>query len=335
MDPVGDLAHLASADPRVRFAAEDRIRAAGPDGRRALARLLDCGGVPDPLRDRAADLLGSLLREGAVAAFRQAVPESGDVDLFAGAVAIAAEGHPALDAAAAARRLDEIVGGAASVVPPDAAVAVRAARLTDYLFRDLGYRGNEADYRDVRNSYLPDVLERRLGIPVTLAVLWIAVARRLGLLAAGVGLPLHFVARCDGGDAPVFVDAFHGTVLDQAGCRRLVEQAAGRDVALPDSVFRPLRPREVLVRVLRNLRGVHMAAGNVHAALGAQDRILHLTPLEPFEWRERAALLARLGRPAAAARSLSRALALDPQVAERPAIEAQRRALQGQAALRN
>jgi regulator of sirC expression with transglutaminase-like and TPR domain len=335
MDPVGDLAGLASPDPRARFAAEARLAASGEPGIRALAHLLSCDGVPDGLRARAADLLGTLIREGAVATFRGAVPDPADPDLWAGAVAIAAEGHPGLDATEANRRLDDLVEGARRVVPDEAPVADRVERLTAYLARDEGFHGDEGSYHDLKNSYLPDVLDRRIGIPVTLSVLWISIARRLGLRVSGVGLPLHFVARCEAEEDPLFVDAFHGDVLDRDGCRRLVAKAAGRDVLLPDRAFRPLRNGEVLGRMLRNLRAAHENAGNLHAALAAVDRSLWLTPLDPAGWRERAVLLARLSRPAAAARSLSRALALDPTAADRATIEALRKRLQGEAAARN
>jgi regulator of sirC expression with transglutaminase-like and TPR domain len=335
MDPVGDLAGLASPDPRARFAAEDRLRASGEPGIRALAHLLGCDGVPEALRARVSDLLGTLLRDGAVETFRGAVPDPADPDLWAGAVAIAAEGHPGLDRAAVDRRLDGLVSGARRVVPDDAPVPDRVQRLTAYLSRDEGFRGDEGSYHDLKNSYLPDVLDRRMGIPVTLSVLWISVARRLGLPVSGVGLPLHFVARCEADADPLFVDAFHGDVLDRDGCRRLVSRAAGRDVLLPDRAFRPLRTGEVLGRMLRNLRAAHEGAGNLHAALAAVDRSLWLTPLDPGGWRERAVLLARLSRPAAAARSLSRALALDPTAPDRATIEALRKRLQGEAASRN
>src|SRR5439155_23870720 len=125
----------------------------------------------------------------------------------------------------------------------------------------------------------------------------------VGLSVAGVGLPLHFVARCEGEEGPVYVDAFHGTVLDRDGCRRLVEKAAGRVVTLPDSAFRPLRAGEVLARMLRNLRAHHERAGNLHGALACVERTLHLASLDGMGWRERALLLARMSRPAAAARS--------------------------------
>ena len=335
MDPVGDLALLASPDPRARIAAEGRLRAAGPAGIDALSRLLACDPLPAGFRARAGELLGTILHETALEAFRRAVPDPQAPDLWAGAVAIAAEGHPALDAAAIDGRLEALVTAARVAAPAGSPVPARAERLTRWLFEEQGFHGDVEAYGDLRNSYLPDVLDRRLGIPVTLSVLWMTLAKRLGMSVSGVGLPLHFVARCEGEDGPLYVDAFHGNVLDREGCRRLVARAAGREVLLPDRAFQPLRPGEVLTRILRNLRASHERSGNLFGALASIDRTLHLTPLDPAGWRERALLLARLSRPAAAARSLSRSLALDPAAPDRAALEGLRRRLQREAAERN
>jgi len=334
-DPVGDLALLAARDPRVRFAAEARLRDAGGAGRTALARLVACEPLPDVLRARAADLLGTLRRERTVEAFRDAVPDPANAELWHAAVAIAAEGHRELDRAEVDRRLEALVTDARAIVPDSGPVADRAKRLTTFLHADAGLHGDAAGPADLRNSYLPDVLERRTGIPVTLAVVWIEVARRLGMPVSGVGLPLHFVARCETSEGPLFIDAFHGEVLDEAGCRRLVEKAAGRPVAVPERALHPLRTPEVLARMLRNLRAAHERAGDLHAALGTADRLLHLEPLDGAALRDRAMLLARLDRPAAAARAVSRALALEPEAADRSALDALRRAMLREAARRN
>ena len=217
----------------------------------------------------------------------------------------------------------------------DPSVAGRAARLTAFLHAEAGLSGGDGGPTDLRNSYLPDVLERRTGIPVTLAVVWIEVARRLGLRGSGVGLPLHFVARCETAQGPVFIDAFHGDVLDADGCRRLVERAAGRAVEVPDRMLHPLRTSEVLARMLRNLRAAHERAGDLHAALATADRLLHLEPLDGAALRDRAVLLARLDRPAAAARTITRALALEPGASDRAPLDAFRRAMLREAARRN
>lgn len=335
MDLKDDIAGLASPDPRRRIPAEDRLRDAGAEAVRALREAVADPATAEPVQRRAADLLGWILHDGAVEAFRRATPAPELIDVWAGAVAIAAERHADLDPVGADRRLEEIVAGARDVVPAEASVADRAVRLTAYLHGELGFRGDDVTYGDLRNSYLPDVLDRRRGIPVTLAIVWMAVANRLGLRSAGVGLPLHFVARCETGDGPVFVDAFYGALLDEEGCRRLVARAAGRDVSLPASAFRPLRPEEVLARMLRNLRSTHERAGRLHMALASVDRLLHLQPLEVAALRDRAILMARLGRPTAAARALSRALALLPEGPERERLTEVRGRLQREAAQRN
>jgi len=335
VDLAAELRSLASVDSRLRLAAEERLTAAGPAGIEALAQLLACEEIPDALRARATDLHGALVRAASYDAFVKAIPDPARPSLWAGAVALGAEGHPRLDSASIDARLDALVTGARAADAGGDAVIARVERLNRFLFEEQGYHGDSETYQDVRNSYVSDVLERRQGIPVTLAVLWMTVADRLGLAVHGVGLPMHFVARCEAEKGPLYVDAFHGKVLDREGCVRLVADAAGRYVPLPDTTFRPLRSAEVLLRMLRNLRHHHEKEGRLEAVLSAVDRALHLTPLDAAGWRDRAVVLSRLSRPGAAARSLSRALALDPQAPDRTMLETLRRRLQGEAAARN
>src|SRR5262245_28435685 len=139
MDPVGDLALLASPRPADRFAAEDRIRAGGVDGVRALERLLAVEGVPDELRGRAREPHGSILHDGAVEAFRRALPDPTAPDLWAGAVAIATEGHPGLDPRDVERGLEALVADARAVVPDSADVAARVGKLTEWLSHEKGF----------------------------------------------------------------------------------------------------------------------------------------------------------------------------------------------------
>jgi regulator of sirC expression with transglutaminase-like and TPR domain len=334
MNPIGDLTLLTSTDPRVRFAAEDRLRAAGADGVLALERLFDTNGVPDDLIDRADDLHEEILSGLAVEAFRAAIPDPAAPDLWTGAVAIAAEGHPKLDVADVDRRLAALVEAARQAVPSSDDVGGRVARLTTWLFEMQGFRGGEL-MGDPRDSYLPDVLERRKGMPVALAVLWMTVASKLGIATTGVGLPLHFVARCEGADAPLFIDAFHGAVLDEEGCRRLVAKSAAREVSLPARAFRPLRTTEILARMLRNLRALHESAGRLCLSLACVDRALHLDVLDGAGLRDRALLLARLSRPTAAARAIGRIFAVEPDAPDRDRLETLRRQLVRSATERN
>lgn len=335
MDPVRDLVALGSPDPRVRFAAEERLAAAGPAGLAALGRLLAADGVPDPLRRRAVDLAGALVHDAAVVAFRAAVPDPTAPALWPAAVAVAAEEHVALDPGPTTAALEALVARAEAAVGTAGPGPDRVEAITRFLRDGEGFHGDPAAADDPRSSYLPDVLERRTGLPIALGVLWMEVAARLGVPSAGVGLPLHFVVRVDLGDAPRFVDAFHGRVLDADGCRALVAAAAGRPVTVPDAALRPLRTSEVLLRMLRNLRALHHREHRWAAALACLDRALHLDPFDGATLRERAALLARMGRPAAAARALSRALAADPDAPDRDALTEARRRLATDAAARN
>jgi regulator of sirC expression with transglutaminase-like and TPR domain len=330
-----DVLSLVSPDPRERLAAEERLAAAGPDGIEAVAGLLALEGIEPRLRARAEETHAELVRGAAYDAFVKAVPDPTHPDLWTGALALGAEGRPRLDAEAAEQGLSALVERARPAVLGGDGVREKAERLLRHVHDVEGYRGSPDAYGDPRKAFVPDVLEARRGIPVTLAVIWMEAARRLGIPSSGVGLPLHFVARCDTPEGPFFVDAFHGRILDRDGCVRLVAEAAGREVAVPDTAFKPLRPGEVLLRMLRNVRFRHQKEGNAEGVLGALDRSLHLTPLDPTGWKERAVVLAKLARPAAAARSVSRALALEPDAPDRAALEGLRRRLRRDAAERN
>jgi regulator of sirC expression with transglutaminase-like and TPR domain len=333
-NPTDDLQRLTSDDPRVRFAVEKRLRDAGADGVLALERFMEAGSLSDDLLERADDLHEELSSELAVETFRAAIPDPSAPALWAGAVAIAAEGHAKLDTAEVDRRLAALVQAATEAVPASDDVASRVARLTTWLFEVEKFRGGEL-MGDPRDSYFPDVLERRRGMPIALAVLWMTVAERLGIATKGVGLPLHFVARCEGADGPLFIDAFHGAVLDEEGCRRLVAKSAGHDVSLPARAFRPLRTTEILARMLRNLRALHESAGRLRLALACVDRALHLDVLDGAGLRDRALFLARLSRPTAAARAIGRILAVEPDAPDRERLEALRRQLVRSATERN
>jgi regulator of sirC expression with transglutaminase-like and TPR domain len=194
-----------------------------------------------------------------VMAFRQLVA---DVDaqppLDEGALLIAAVGTGA-DVDAGLARLDDLAAGAhpARATP---------AALSDHLFVGLGFAGNTGDYQDPRNSFLPDVIERRLGIPITLSVLLIEVGRRLGVELHGVGMPGHFLVGVDG-DPTTFVDPFHaGARLDLAGCRERFAALHGPAVPFRPEFLAPTPPRAILLRMLANLRQTYVARRSPAAA---------------------------------------------------------------------
>lgn len=213
--------------------------------------------------------------------FRELVraPEA-DVALAEAALCIAAHDH-AVDIAAQLSALDDLAHG--GPVDPEA--------LARHLFTDLGFAGNVDDYGDPRNSFLDEVLRRRLGIPITLSVVLLEVGRRRGVALFGVGMPGHFLVGCDDGS---FYDPFHGGVrLDEQGCRLVFEATRG-SVPFRPEYLAPVGSRSILARMLANL--VHAFASRSPAdAVWATRLRLSIPGLSIVERREGAALLGRNG----------------------------------------
>jgi regulator of sirC expression with transglutaminase-like and TPR domain len=253
--------------------------------------------------------------------FRDYARASDDrLDLLTGALLIARDAHPALDLAEQRARLDELARPlekhGLSRMPP----TVQARLLSDYLYVVRGFHGAKADYYDPRNSFLNEVLDRKTGIPITLAVVYIEVARRLGVDALGVGFPGHFLVRLaprlDDPSAhrnePVIVDPFHhGRLLDEPALSELLRRAKVR-APLSSEMLEPARTRHVVARMLMNLRGIYTGRGDTARLLVVLDRLIDLLPDLTSELLERAALYERLGAPAAALADFQRYLEVDP-----------------------
>lgn len=240
-----------------------------------------------------------------------------------GALLVAEIAYPDLSHTSVQRKLDALaaevraeLGMAADArLPADTLnqreVAARTlAALRDVLAGREGFHGNQDDYYDPRNSFLPDVLERRTGLPITLSVVYVEVAQRLGAPLVGVGLPAHFVAKwqlppAEGGD--LFVDAFRGTVLDQGECRRLVVRALvtnGPPPSLDSRWFAPTGTRAIITRMLNNLKQVYLQTGDTAHAMAVVDRLVQLRPDLPEELRDRGLLRLALGEVLLAAADL-------------------------------
>ncbi len=250
-----------------------------------------------------------------------ALPDS-RIDLAEAALWIAAEEYPALEVAGYLARLGELADAARSRVSRGANALERVERLNDFLYREAGFSGNRADYYDARNSFLNDVLERRTGIPITLAIVWVSVAERLGVPARGIGFPGHFLVRA-GDDEEILVDPFAGSVLTRADCEARLRAAAGAEVPLDPSLLDPTPARLVLARVLRNLKQIWLAREDWQRALGCTERILLLAPDAPLELRDRGLIFARLECFAAAEADLRKFLALAPEDSGADAVRAQ------------
>jgi regulator of sirC expression with transglutaminase-like and TPR domain len=249
------------------------------------------------------------------------------IDLALAALWIAAEEYPSLDVHAYLARLDALAAAAAPRLAGSAPDAERAEGLLRFLFQEQGLHGDEKSYDDPRNSYLNEVLDRRTGIPITLSLVLVEVARRVGLALCGVSFPGHFLVKLDGPPLRV-LDPFFGRVLELSECRARLHAALG-----PDAVFEPERhlraatPREILVRMLTNLKHLHLRARDLGRTLACCERILLLTPDSPTELRDRGLVFEQLECFAAAAQDLERFLQHAPDDETAPAIRDRLRAL--------
>ncbi len=217
-----------------------------------------------------------------------------EIDLGRAALAIAGIEHPRL---APERYLAELDGLARRSGLDGGAGRDALERLCRFLFEEEGFRGNAARYYDPRNSCLNDVLDRKLGIPITLSVVLLEVGRRVGLTLSGVGLPGHFVVGAELAGGQVLVDPFNGgAVLSPEGAAAVVERALGRRVELAQQHFVACGKRQILIRMLRNLRTIYAKQGDWPKALAVVDRLLLLDAEAPIHRRDRGTVLVKLGR---------------------------------------
>ena len=234
------------------------------------------------------------------------------IDLVEGALLIAGERYPDLEPERVAGELAALGERARAALGPAQSLPEQVARLNAFLFESERFRGNREDYADPRNSFLNDVLERRTGLPILLSLVYVAVARSLGLEAVGVGFPGHFLAKVRGPEE-IVVDAFEGRVLSQADCRELLRAVSGGQLAFEASLLRAASHREILVRILSNLKHVYVSQRDPEAAVGCSERILLLQPDHPEELRDRGLLYRELECYAAARSDLERFLELAPR----------------------
>jgi regulator of sirC expression with transglutaminase-like and TPR domain len=209
------------------------------------------------------------------------------IPLAEAALWIAAEGRPEADVPAALGELDRLVESASAAVTGARRLSEQVVRLNHFLFIEERFTGNREQYDDPRNSYLDVVLERRLGIPITLSVVYLDVARRLGLAAAGIGFPGHFLAKVSAAEGEIVVDPFYGSVLDEDDCAERLRQVAGADARLDPAMLESTTHAAILRRILGNLKHLHVSRSEFDAALRCSERILLISPDDPIERRDR------------------------------------------------
>jgi regulator of sirC expression with transglutaminase-like and TPR domain len=246
------------------------------------------------------------------------------IDVALGAALIARDVYSELDVHALMARFDELAGPLRGGALSGLTLKEQAEAVSER-FRELGFHGNVENYYDARNSLLPDVLDRKTGIPITLTLVWCEIARRAGVLARGVGFPGHFLARIDELPAlsgrtcaePVIVDPFGGGhVVTDVEARRLLRRTLGQDAEIHPGHFEPATSRATLVRMLTNLKAVWAGRGEHARAFVAIDRIVSLVPDSAQVLRERGAVALRLGIHDLARLDFARVLELEPAAAD-------------------
>jgi regulator of sirC expression with transglutaminase-like and TPR domain len=208
--------------------------------------------------------------------------------------------------------------------------------LNKFIFEELGFTGNQTDYYDPRNSLLSEVLERRTGIPITLSIVYMEIGRRAGLHVEGVGLPGHFIVSArEARGEPLLVDPFNGRIIDAEDCQERLDTIYGGQAPLTDAHLRPVSTRDILARLLRNLKGVYAQAGLYRRALSIIERILLVAPDAVEERRDRGALLAQLGRYSEAINDVRAYLKRAPNAPDAERVTEQLKQMQAQLARLN
>jgi len=249
-------------------------------------------------------------------------PES-SLDLGEAALLIAEDAHAGLDIARYLKRLDELAEPLRDRVRPRTSLWELVQTLNGHLFGELGFRGNVEDYYDPRNSYLNEVLDRRLGIPITLSVLYIEAARRIGLTVVGIGLPGHFIVEARRDTSSILLDPFQGgEALTLEDCERLVQDVYGSSVPFSEELLAPVRKRQILTRMLNNLKKNYLAEDDPGRAWPVVEKMLYLDPDSALDHRDRGLLAYRMNRFAEARSDLRFYLERSPDAPDRVAIRA-------------
>ena len=273
--------------------------------------------------------------DDALRAFRDVVSVAdAEVDLGRGALEIARIEHPSLSTPRELTRLDALALRSGVGAVGDSVKALH--RLREFLFEEEGFSGNGGHYYDPRNSCLNDVLDRRLGIPITLSVVMMEVGRRVGLRIVGVGLPGHFVVRADVGPEPVLLDPFDGgAILPPERAAELVARALGRRMSITERHLAPVTKRQILTRMLMNLKAIYTTGHGWAKALAVIDRLIILDSSAAAHFRDRGAVFVHLGQLEKGVVDLERYLTRCPRAEDVEAVRQQLRQARQQLASLN
>ena len=249
----------------------------------------------------------------------RAINEPGEA-LAPAAFAIAGVEYPALDAAPYLQRLERMGEAAAGRLQRHRGTGVQVliATLNAYLYEELGFSGNREHYDDPRNSFLNEVFDRRIGIPISLAVVYLEIGRRAGLPLEGVNFPGHFLVRAPaqpaGADEDLIIDPFHsGALLSEVDCRHLLRQHVGEEAAFDRGLLATATRQQIVVRMLVNLKRLYVRMRSFPQARAIADLLLAVDPSALAELRDRGLLAYHMEDFAAALKDLEAYLRLMPR----------------------
>jgi regulator of sirC expression with transglutaminase-like and TPR domain len=243
-------------------------------------------------------------------------------DLARAALLIAAEANPNVDVDGEIHTLESWASQLRAQLDPSWNNLQKLARLRNFVYEELRFRGDHRDYYSPSNSLLNEVMGRRLGVPLTLSIIFMELGWRVGMPLEGVGFPGHFLVRLAGEPLDLLLDPYErGTSVHEEDCRRMLHDLSDGKLELSDGHLASISKREMIVRLLMNLKGAYLRADDDVNALAAVDRLLLLKPDDLDEVRDRGLLLYRLQRYVPALEALLRYLDEGPDAPDREAME--------------
>jgi regulator of sirC expression with transglutaminase-like and TPR domain len=268
--------------------------------------------------------------------FRRLIQGDEDVDLVRVNLEIARDAYPDLDEADVLDRIDALADRIGERCSPGSGARSVIGQINWVLFVEEGFRGNTEDYFDPANSYLNEVVDRKLGLPISLSVLYREIARRVGLPLACVNLPMHFALKVAGRDEPLFVDPFHeGRLLDLPACERFLGELAGRDVRLTAEECSGCDASVTVARMLRNLKALYLERKDYGSALPVVRRLAALRRDDLLEQRDWGMVSLQADRPGEALGPLARYVEARPGAPDAQAVRSLLKSARREVAIRN
>ncbi|SPB15761.1 transglutaminase [Caballeronia novacaledonica] len=259
--------------------------------------------------------------------FSSLMADDETLPLTEAALSLAQDAYPDLDMQAALAEIDELVVRARRRMPDDANMKQKVDALNRYFFRELGFSSNLNDYYDPDNSHLNVVLRRRRGIPISLAVIYLEMAEQLGLPVRGVSFPGHFLLRVATPGQDLMLDPTTGQTLSEAQMVEMLEpyvQRVGESIGSALRVLlQPATRREIVARMLRNLKGIYLQTERWQRLLAVQQRLVIALPNSIEEVRDRGFAYARLDYLRPALEDLQRYIEMRPDAEDATVVESE------------